>query len=71
MNVQEGEVWGLLTTLHLVATMNYNNVIFELDFKMMTGKVNNACGNLTELRNIIVEYKKMFVTHSLWNTICY
>lgn len=42
MNLQEGEAWSLLTTLHFIAPINFNNVVFELDY-MVVGKINIAC----------------------------
>uniref|UniRef100_A0A0R0JI36 Reverse transcriptase zinc-binding domain-containing protein n=1 Tax=Glycine max TaxID=3847 RepID=A0A0R0JI36_SOYBN len=51
MNVQE-------------VAMNFNNVLFELDCKMIVDKINIVCEDLIELKNIIVKCRKILVTHS-------
>lgn len=64
MNVQEGEACNLLITFCFVVAMNFNNVLFELDCKMIVDKINIVCEDLIELKNIIVECRKILVTHS-------
>lgn len=66
MNVQEGEAWNLLITFCFVVAMNFNNVLFELDCKMIVDKINIVCEDLIELKNIIVECRKILVTHSFY-----
>ncbi|KAH1246016.1 hypothetical protein GmHk_06G016194 [Glycine max] len=51
MNVQE-------------VAMNFNNVLFELDCKMIVDKINIVCEDLIELKNIIVKQNNK-VVHEL------
>jgi len=43
--------------------MNFNYVAFELDGKMIIDKIIMTCENLIELINIVVERRKILVTH--------
>lgn len=43
--------------------MNFNQVMFELSCKMVIDKINIACEDLIELRNIVVECRKILISH--------
>lgn len=54
---------GLLIALRFVTVMNFNQVMFELSCKMVIDKINIACEDLIELRNIVVECRKILISH--------
>lgn len=41
----------------------FNHVVYELDYKVVIDNITIACEDLTKLGNIIVECRKIVVTH--------
>jgi ribonuclease HI len=44
----EGEAWGLLKGLEWIATLGYNKVIIEMNYKMVVEYVNHPKANRSE-----------------------